>query len=256
MKSNQAGFTIVEMISVIAVSGLFVGLILYFGISYWRYSALLESDLDTFVSRLNAQDVVRELIGSSSGLINQNSIVDVNANNPDPVAGSNFWQELHAVPGNLSAAPNTTTPVLYFRKNSVRTNNTVAMNGTQPYEDEYVLYIDGSSRELRMRILANPNVTSNKVKTSCPPAVSTPSCPADRVVLENLDSLGVTYYSRSGNTVDFQSIYDPDIGEYAGPDFPVVEAVQYTFRITKKTLFQKTISTQNDTVVRIALRST
>lgn len=256
MRSNENGFTLVEMISVITVSGLFVGLIMYFGISYWRYSALLEADLDTFVSRLNAQDVIRENIGGSSGIINQNSIPDPNTQNPDPISGSNFWVKLHAVPGNLSAASNTTTPVLYFHKNSVTTANLLAMNGTQPFQDEYVLYIDGTTRELRLRTLANPNVAANKVKTSCPPAIATPSCPADKAILDNLSSLDVAYYSRSGNTIDYQSVFDTNINDYAGPDFPVVEALQYTFHVTKKTLFQTGTSTLNDTVIRIALRNT
>lgn len=257
LAQDQKGFTLLELMSVMAASALFVGLILYFGISYWRYSSLLEADLDTFVSRLNAQDVIRELVGTSTGLITQNSLVDVHANNPDPISGNNYWLPLHAVPGNISSGANgTTTPLLYFRRVSVSSSNLVIMNGTQPYEDEYVLYFNGATKQLLLRNLANPNATSNKLRTSCPSAIATSSCPADKIILENVSSVDTTYYSRSGNSINYQSITDPINGSYIGPDFPLVEAVQYTFHITKKSLFINTNGTFNDTVVRIALRNT
>lgn len=130
------------------------------------------------------------------------------------------------------------------------------MNGTQPYEDEYVMYLNGSTRQLLLRSLANPSATNNRLKTSCPPAIATVSCPADRVLIEQLASVDITYYSRSGNAINYQSITDPVTGDYIGPDFTAVEALQYTFHITNKTLFQQSTSTINDTVVRIALRNT
>ncbi len=257
MTMNEDGFTLVELISVIAASGLFVALILYFGISYWRYSSLLEVDLDTFVSRLNTQDFIRESVGTTAGLINQNSIPDAHANNPDPTAGANYWLMEHAVPGNVPIGSNgTTTPLLYYRRFSTNISNAVVMNGTQPYEDEYVLYLNGTSKQLLLRTLANPNVSNNKLQTSCPPASTTSTCPADKVLLDNIVSVDTVYYSRSGNTVNWQSVFDANTNTYVGPDFPVVEALQYTFHIQKKALFQTGTSNINDTVVRIALRNT
>jgi hypothetical protein len=129
------------------------------------------------------------------------------------------------------------------------------MNGTIPFDDEYVLYYNGSSKQLSLRSLANPSAPGNRLKTSCPPESATSSCPADKIIIDNLTSLDVTYYSRSGNTINWQSVYDSDIGTYVGPDFPLVEALQYTLHVKKKTLFQTTNSTINDTVVRIALRN-
>jgi len=256
MRLNQSGFTLPELISVMAVSAIFAGLIMYFGFSYWRYSSLLEADLDTFVSRLNAQDVVRELIGTTSGLIIQNSIPDSHAMNSDPVAGSNYWIKIHAVPGNTPIGSSGTTPLLYFRRISINTSNAVVMNGTQPFEDEYVLYLNATDKQMYLRTLANPSVANNKIKTSCPPAQASTSCPADRIILSNINSIDTTYYSRSGNTINYQGSTDPTSGEYNGPDFPTVEAMQYTFHLAKKSLFITSNGTYNDTIVRIALRNT
>ncbi len=256
MKLNQQGFTLPELISVMAVSALFAGLILYFGFSYWRYASLLEADQDTLVSRLNAQDVVRELIGTTSGLISQNSIPDSHTLNPDPSAGNNYWLQLHAVPGNTPiGSANTITSLLYFKRLSINTSNAIIMNGTQPYEDEYVLYLDGTSKQMYLRTLANPSATNNRQHTSCPPALASGSCPADRVILSNIGSIDSIYYSRSGNTINYHSSTDPVTGQYNGPDFAAVEALQYTFHVTKKSLFITSNGTYNDTIVRIALRN-
>ncbi len=257
MKLDQRGFTLPELISVMAVSAIFAGLILYFGFSYWRYASLLEADQDTFVSRLNAQDVVRELIGTSSGLILQNSIPDSNTLSADPQAGSNYWLKLHAVPGNTPiGAANSITPLLYFKRLSIDTSNAIVLNGSQPYEDEYILYLNGTDKQLYLRTLANPSAPSNRLKTSCPPSLANSSCPADRIILSNINSIDSIYYSRSGNNINYQSSTDPNNGQYNGPDFPLVEALQYTFHLTKKSLFITSNGTYNDTVVRIALRNT
>lgn len=255
MIREQRGFTLVEMLSVLAVSSLFISLVLYFGISYWRYGALMDADLSSFVSRLNAQDFVRESIGMSDGLINQNSIADSHTLNQDPSAGANYWITQHALPGTITVGSSGTTPLLYYKRFSVNTSNAIVMNGTQPYEDEYVLYINNATKQLLLRTLANPSVTNNKVTTSCPANIATASCPADKVIMESLASVAITYYSRSGNTIDYHSSTDPITGNFTGPDFPAVEALQYTFRINKKPIFQKLNATVNDTVVRIAIRN-
>lgn len=256
LRSDQHGLSLVEVLIVMIMSAFFMTLIMYFGFSYWRYASLLENDLDTFVTRLNAQDYVREIVGTSGGLIIQNSIPDVNANNPDPIAGTNYWVPLHAVPGNTAAGTSGTTPLLYFRRITSTADNTIAMNGTLPYEDEYIMYLDGSKKQLLVRQLANPNIANNKIKTSCPPAIANASCPADKVILSQLDSVDSVYYSRSGNTINYQSATDPLTGIFIGPDFPLVEALQFTFHVKGKPLFQTGNATVNDTIVRIALRNT
>lgn len=254
--SHEAGFTLVELIVVISTSALFIGLILGFGMNYWQNVALMQSDNDTFISRLNAQDYIREIIGTSDGLINQNSIADANTGAPDPVAGSNYWVTTHAVPQTITLSGTNSIPILYFRRLSFSTSGTVIMNGSTPYDDEYVMYANPVTRQILVRTLANPSAPNNRAKTTCPPSIATTACPADKVMLSNVASVTATYYSRSGNTINYQSIVDPNTGNYIGPDFTSVEALQYSFHITAKPLFQHTNATVNDTIVRIALRNT
>lgn len=255
---EEAGYTIPEMLSVLIVTSFLVGLILFFMFSYWRYGALLESDLDTFVTRLNAGDALREAMSGSSGAIIQNSIPDSNTLAPDPAIGSNlYWQPLHAIPGNTPVGSSgTITPLFYFKRYSVSTSGSLIMNGTQPYEDEFIIYLDGTGKKMFIRSLANPGASGNRVKTSCPPASATTSCPADREIVQYLASVDLEYFARSGGTIDYTSIVDPITGNFAGPDFPVVEAVEFTIHLSKKPFLQKTSATQNDTVIRVALRNT
>src|SRR5688572_24662971 len=110
--SSESGFTLTELLSVIVVTTLFVGLISYFGFNYWRYSSVISADLDSFVSRLNSQDVVRELIGTASGLSFQNSIADANTHDQDPTQLPGFWAPLHAVPGTTTLGSSGYTPLL------------------------------------------------------------------------------------------------------------------------------------------------
>ena len=218
---------------------------------------MLEADLDTLSSRLNAGDYLRENLNPSSGLIIQNSIVDVNANKPDAsIVPISYWEPIHAIPGttNIGTA-GTYTPVVYFRRPSVNTAGAVVMNGTQPFEDEYVIYMDGTTKKLMSRTLANPSATDNRLKTSCPESIATPSCPADRTISADVSSVQMRYFSKTGNLIDYTSSYDSVTNSYTGPDFPVVEVVEFTINLSKKPIFQKTNTTVNSTVIRVALRS-
>ncbi len=252
---NQEGFTLPELLVVTVITGFFIGLIVFFTVSYWRYSYLLEADLDSFITRLNAGDVLRESVGTSAGLIMQNGINDPHPNNPDS-GNANYWEIIHAIPGTKSMpAAGDTTPLLYYRRLSFNSDGNIIMNGLQPYEDEYVLYLDGSSKQLMLRSLANPNASDNRLTTSCPPSIASSSCPADRIIATDIASVGLRYFSRSGNPIDWTSITDPLTAQYIGPDFTVVEVVEFTLNISKKPLFQKTNATVNSTIIRIALRN-
>lgn len=256
-KQQQAGFTLPELIVVLFLSGLFTSLLLFFMISYWRYGLLLEADLDTLTTRLNAGDYLRETLNPASGLVIQNSIQDTRTGNADPAfTPAYYWLPIHAVPGNISVgSAGTITPLVYFRRPSVNTSGVVALNGTQPYEDEYVLYLDGSTKSLMSRTLANPAVSSNKLQTSCPASFATLACPADHIVASDLTSVDMRYFSKTGNAIDHNSSYDPATNSYTGPDFTAVEVVEFKLNLSKKSTFQTSNATFNTTVIRVALRS-
>lgn len=257
MNRKQMGFTLPEVIVVLFISSLFVGLLMFFMISYWRYGLLLEADLDTLTTRLNAGDYIRDHINPSSGLIVQNSIPDPNPDAPDTTKSpQNYWLPIHAIPGDVPVgSTGIKTPLLYFKRPSITTSNAVAMNGIQPYEDEFVFYMDGTTKSLMSRSLANPSVLNNKLRTTCPPSAATTICPADTVVASDISSIAMRYFSKTGNVINYTSSYDSAINAYTGPDFPVVEVVEFTLKLSKKPAFQKTNATSNTTIIRVAIRS-
>ena len=256
MKIKEDGFTVVEVLLVTLLTGVFTSTILFFTFNYWRYGYLISADLDTFVTRINAEDYLREAIGTSSGFISQNSIADPNSLNP-VTSGSSFWILQHAVPGNiLIGSSGTTTPFLYYRRFSLTTTGAYIYNGIQPYEDEYILYLNGTTKQLMLRSLANASATGNRLKTSCPVSLATAACPADRVVASDVASIDKKFFSKSGNTVDWTSVYDTTTSTYIGPDYPAVEVLEVTLNISKKAVFQNTNTTKSSTIIRIALRNT
>lgn len=257
MTRTQEGFTLSELLVVILLTTFFSILILTFTFEYWRYAYLLQADQDTLTTRLNAGDILREEIGTSTGLIIQNSISDANTLAVDPGNASNtFWLPIHAIPKSIPVgASGSYTPLIYFKRYSFNSSGSYIMNGTQPYEDEYILYLNGSNKSLMQRTLVNSSANGDKLKTSCPPAQASASCPADKVIAEDIASIDTRYFSRTGNLLDYTSIVDPDTGNYIGPDFTAVEVLELTLNISKKPTFQQTNATSNSTIIRIALRN-
>ena len=129
------------------------------------------------------------------------------------------------------------------------------MNGVQPYEDEYVLYLNGTTKQLLLRTLANSSASGNRAITSCPAAVATTSCPADKIIASDLGSVDIRYFSRSGGTIDWTSIFDSATNTYVGPDEPAVEVLELTLNISTKAVFQTSNTTTSSTVICIALRN-
>ncbi len=256
MTQDAQGFSLPELITAMLVTSLLVGVIMVFGFNYWRFAALQSADQDTLISRLNAGDFLRQNIGESSGLIIQNGLPDDHVSVADPAQPSGkYWLPIHAVPRTTSiGSSGTMTPLLYYRKFSVDKFKNVILNGSVPYEDEYVLYLNGTTKQLLAHAIANSSAPSNKLVSTCPPASASSSCPADTVVADNVFSIGMRYFSRTGTLLDYTSSTDTNTGVYNGPDFPLVEVIEFTVNLQAKPLLEKTNATQNNTIIRIALR--
>lgn len=252
---TKAGFTIVEVTIVIVASGIIFGLVFSFFWEYWQYAEKAQADNDTFASRLDASDYIREIVGTSSGLITQNSIVDSTANVVDPIAGAGYWIMMHSIPQTFTSS-SSDQPLLYFKRFSQNSSKDFIMNGSAPYEDQYVMYLSDTN-ELRIRTLKNNSATGNILVKSCPPSSATTTCPTDKVLIGSVESVAVRYFSRSGTLIDYTPYYDVAIGATVnGPDFTSVEVIEYTIKVSKKAFTQTTNTTQSETIIRIALRNT
>ncbi len=255
---NQTGIGIVELVVVMTLTLAFSGMVISFALDYWGASTTLKNDSETFVTRQNLGDILRDRLNVASGLIMQNSIPDVHATVPDPgdVSGSH-WLIQHAVPKTISLpSSGQYTPVVYYTAPSTNTSKAPIMNGSLLYYDEFVLYLNGSTRQLLLRNLINPaTIGSNSLRTTCPKSAATTSCPEEKVVATDVTSVSTRYFSRSGNLIDWTAVIDPLTGENIGPDFPSVEVVELTINLGRKAIIKGAQDTTNQTIVRVALRN-
>lgn len=270
MIQRDDGFTLVEMIIVIVMTTVLSMIIFAIGYQYLKQAASLSARTNFYHDRLNVADYLRQNIGLSTGLLNQNSIDDSNRLVADPADATNTrWKLIHAIPGSFGVT-GSVTPIVYYSQDALRTDGTPIMNGATAYQNEFIMYHDGPSSELRIRSLANPDATDNATKTTCTTATAT--CPKDKVLLTGVQTIEMRYFSRSGEDIDFRDSCDPDVYYCAGTsppaceqvepytgcnglDFSQVEVAQFKLKVKKKVESDASRSIYNTTIIRIALRN-
>lgn len=264
--NKEAGFSIVELITVVVLTAALSGILFQFTIGYMKYASVVESDSIAFVDRLNASDYLRENLSQATGLINQPALADSYPLAPDP-ADANYWKLLYTVRGTFG---NTTeiTPIVYFARHSHDTSGNLQKQGEKYLDDEYVLYHDGPKQELRVRRLANPAVLNNAVSTTCPPAHVSAACREDVLLASNITSVAVRYFSRAGNDITITSTGSDALGDTitpcaettepyttcTGATFDSVEVVEFTLNLAKTPSGANKTSTKSATIIRVAIR--
>lgn len=251
ISSSQKGFTVPELIVVMTLTLLFTTMIFSFAFDYWGNTASLQSSNDTLVSRQNLGDTLRNRLNVASSLLNQNSIVDIYS--PDTATGQ--WPIIHAVPSEIMMpAPGQIAPVMYYEAPVLDYTKNFVMRGAAPHQNEFILYLDGSKKQLMLRVLAN-DVAGNAMKTTCPANHADDSCQADRILAEDVISVSTKYFSKSGNVLNHNDVIDPETGDSIGPDFPDVEVVELTINLKKRAVIHGTADSTSQTTVRVALRN-
>ncbi len=252
----QKGFTVPELIVVMVMTLIFSTIVLSFAFDFWGNATDLQNSSETLVNRQNLGDRLRARLNLASTLLNQNSITDSHANVSDPsdVSGTH-WLTKHAVPGALTMpAAGSFSPVMYYAAPTVDAAKNFIMRGVEPDQDEFVIYLDGTQKKLMLRTLANP-VSGNALRTSCPSNVATTTCPADRTLAEDVISVATRYFSKSGNSINWNDVKDPDTGASIGPDYPDVEVVELTITLKKRAVIHGQADSISNTTVRVALRN-
>lgn len=175
--ASQGGFTLVEvLVSISLASILAVGL---FSIITTYFVAITRNNLliDMTVDSQNLLRATVEELRYGAGVRQSNSISDANA----PVGG---WNTSNANFVIIIAVP---------AVDSSRDYITDPLTGS-PYNNELVYFKSGTT--LYKRSLAHPAATGNTLQTSCPAGLATPSCPADKKLIEAVDDMVFTLYDQ------------------------------------------------------------
>lgn len=256
LDASQKGFTVPELIVVMVLTLLFSTMVLSFAFDFWGTATDLQNSSETLVTRQNIGDRLRSRLNVASTLLNQNSIVDANANVADPsdVSGTH-WLTLHAVPETVATPANGQfVPVLYYAAPTLDASKKYIMRGVEPEQDEFVMYLDGSQKKLMLRTLANA-VSGNALRSSCPAGAASATCPADRTLAEDVVLVSKKYFSKSGNTINWNDVLDPETGASIGPDYADVEVVELTLSLRKRAVIHGQADSVSNTTVRVALRN-
>lgn len=181
IKSKNSGYTIPELTVSIVVLGILMLSLFAFSTYYFtnvtRYNEFVQMTAD---SQILLRATVEQL-RYGAGVRQSNTIGDPNA----PVGGWNT--------SNANFVIIIAVPAIDANRNYIVDSSTGS-----PYNNELVYFKSGTI--LYRRTLAHPDAIGNTLKTSCPEALSSPTCPPDNKLVENLDSMVFTLYDQDDAT--------------------------------------------------------
>lgn len=180
---RQLGFTIPELIVVLSVFGILS--IAFLGIMTNLFGSVNKNNVSLNMT-VQSQDFLRatvERIRYSSGVSSTNTLSNTGVGG---TTGAGYWNT-----SNTNFVIVIRTPALDASTQSRIINSTTG----DPYLNELVYYRDGNN--LKLQVLAANTGTDGTNSQSSTCAVATPSCRADRVILEHLDSINFVFYDRN-----------------------------------------------------------
>ncbi|HET9850162.1 MAG TPA: hypothetical protein VFP35_00835 [Candidatus Saccharimonadales bacterium] len=175
--SSSSGFTIVELMVITAVTAILAVSFLSALTNYYLVIARNNASIDLTVGSQNLLRTTVEALRVGGGVRQTNTITDPNA----PAGG---WTT-----SNSNFVIVIASPALDSSRNYIIDPST-----GNPYMNELVYYKNGSS--LMQRSLSNPNATGDTLKTSCPAALASASCPADKDLADYVNSMVFTLYDQ------------------------------------------------------------
>ncbi len=183
---KDKGFTLVEIVITMSITALLMGVVL----TFMTNSIVQYARTDAKSALLNEAQAGLDAIGSeirlSGNADTNNRILDEYA--PDAPDDKFSWESnqntliLATAVEDNSGSIIFADPALYI---SQKNNN--------------IYYLSNGS--LYKRTLAN-NVTNNSAKTTCPPAFANQNCPADKLMLSNVETFSVKYFNDQNYEVE------------------------------------------------------
>lgn len=177
LQRAQAGFTLVEV--TVAVSLMALVAVVFLGLAT-SYLVIITRNNELSDMTLTSQNLLRTTVENlrfGDGVRQTNTISDVNA----PSGGWNT--------SNTSFVIILAVPAVNISRNYIIDPATGS-----PYMNELVYYKNGTT--LMKRSLANPGASGTTIKTSCPVALASSTCPADIQLATYVSSMTFKLYDQ------------------------------------------------------------
>lgn len=226
---RSAGFSMIELLLAISVTSV---LLLVAGNFVAKVTHQANEAYNRTVVQSNtklAVETVARTIRSARSVQAKNALADPHS--PGATTDPSTWY------GWSGAAGVDATLILAVPTRDT-SGNLIYLDGlhTQLVTDEVIFYLSPETRRLYKRTIASP-AEGNAAKTTCPPSATTPDCPPDAVVVEDIASLTTAYFDNTNQSVTVPS---------------GTEAVGYTVKETVK-IGSKSYSSSYST--NVALRN-
>lgn len=188
---NERGFSLLEVLIAISLSGLLLIVVGEFTTNGIRSSNQDYNQTVVLVNTKAAVESVARVVREARSVQASNSQPDGHA--PGAPADPYSWSG--------SAGSNATLILAVPSRDT--SNNLIYIDGLHNnlYTDDVIFYLESSTNRLYKRIVANPSAPGNRAVTTCPPAVATPGCPADSLIVEDVADLTTAYLDSNGNTI-------------------------------------------------------
>lgn len=173
---SSGGFTIVELLISISVSGILMISVMAATLNYYVLITRTNIRVDMTNDSQNLLRSTVEAIRYGMGVRQSNTVTDLSQPGGWNTSDANFVIII-AVPARDASGEYIVDPLT-----------------GGPYANELVYYKSGTL--LYRRTLANPLAIGNSATTTCPPAIATPSCPADTKLLEHLSTMSFILYDQ------------------------------------------------------------
>jgi hypothetical protein len=177
LSHDSRGFTLVELNLSLVIMGVMVVSLLVIFTNFFVIMTRTNAIVDMTVDSQGLLRTVVEELRYGAGVRQSNTITDANA----PPGG---WDTDNANFVIVIAVPATDEDRNYIIDSATGS----------PYMNELVYYKSGSI--LHKRVLAHPSAVNNALKTSCPAAIATSSCPADRKLVETIKTMTFNLYDQ------------------------------------------------------------
>jgi prepilin-type N-terminal cleavage/methylation domain-containing protein len=178
-KLRQDGFTIVELTVAITVTTILLMIIMNFFANYLTQYSVDQLRGNLLAEAQTALDTISEDIRLSAS-----------------ADDTNRWQDQYApnAPGNLLSWQSDGDTLVLATAATTSTNDIIFADATEYISEKNNNIFFVADEKLYKRTLASP-VAGNSAVTTCPPVNASTSCPADKVLAENVKDFSIRYLS-------------------------------------------------------------